>query len=331
MSEINNIKKQAQEIAGYLDRLDGKNNKIDAETWKKYAVSNWGAKDNVSNNISIFNAVKSIEFYLKREAKATGNKASDIGEKWYNDLVSIENKNSQPKATKSTESEEISEQTDALYIDNTNNKIASKTKENRDLTAKLNINPIKQEIVSKMHQKWSSKYKNSNLNQEFYSKLYDFIKQINCEVDDKDFDRKHYSSKEEQTMDEVIAVIAGESSLNSKAKYYTYRGIFQLDSDSLNTVKFVAKDKKLPGVNQNITLSGFAKLSGEKQLDYLAAHIAYGRMSSGLSEKEKISPQQLWAMIKKPKHGQKHSDLTQQKSIAINRIFNKNKIERGIT
>ena len=304
------VRNFAQKIARTMDNIDGSDNRIESETWKTHAVAKMGAKDNVQRFISIYTASRSIEYYINRESRNTGETVSSIGTKWYGDLVSF------------------TETPDAVKVDNSKNTIAANNEkaEKRDIIKTAQ----KEQIVSKMHEKWSAKYKNSNLGKQFYAKLYDFIKQINCEIDDKDFDPKHYSSKEEQTMDEVIAVIAGESSLNSKARYYIYRGIFQLDSDSLKTVKAVAKDKKLPGVDQKITLSGFANLSGEKQLDYLVAHVAYGRMRSGISEKEKISPQQLWAMIKKPKYGQKQSDLTQEKSKAINKIFNKNKIERGI-
>lgn len=304
------VRNFAQKIARTMDNIDGSDNRIESETWKTHAVAKMGAKDNVQRFISIYTASRSIEYYINRESRNTGETVSNIGTKWYGDLVSF------------------TETPDAVKVDNSKNTIAANNEkaEKRDIIKTAQ----KEQIVSKMHEKWSAKYKNSNLGKQFYAKLYEVIKQINCEIDDKDFDPKHYSSKEEQTMDEVIAVIAGESSLNSKARYYIYRGIFQLDSDSLKTVKAIAKDKKLPGVDQKITLSGFANLSGEKQLDYLVAHVAYGRMRSGISEKEKISPQQLWAMIKKPKYGQKHSDLTQEKSKAINKIFNKNKIERGI-
>ena len=344
MGITNNIKALASQIAQKLDKKDGQNNRIDAETWKKFAVAQYGAKDNVKQCISIFNAEKSIEYYLKKNAQKEGISENDIGQRWLNSLDDID---LSQQAVKSSDTEaekpvlpsielpandDLEAKADATRVDKADVILQAKFDANKK---KVNENLAKvgeqREIISsKMHTKWSSKFKNSNLDKKFYTKLYDVIKKINCSIDDKDFKSDKYSSKMEQTMDEVIAVLAGESKLNSKAKNYIYRGIFQLDSNSLTTVKAMAKKYNINGVKQNISLAGFANLSGAEQLDYLIGHVAFGKLCSNIKEYEKITPQQLWAMIKLPSKGQKDSLLTQQKARAINRVFTGSQVERGI-
>ena len=89
MGITNDIKLIANQIVQKLDELDSKDNKISADTWKKHAVGKWGAKDNVNYHINIFKAAKSIEQYLKKEHRKSGESISDIGDKWYNDLITL--------------------------------------------------------------------------------------------------------------------------------------------------------------------------------------------------------------------------------------------------
>jgi hypothetical protein len=310
MANINDL---ASKIVSRMNQLDSNpnDNYIDAKIWKDYAVQMYGAKDNVTIKISVFNATASIKKYLDRESKATGESVDKIATKWYDDLVDIK---SNPQ---------ISNQQN---INQSAANTVSSSKIKGDTVTK------KEYLVNKMHNKWSSAFRQSPLGKDFYSRLYDVIKEMHCSVRDCDFNRKNYSSKEEQTMDEVIAVLAGESSLNPKSSGADgkYRGLFQLDRPSLQTVKDAAIDYKIPGINQKISLNGFAKLPGVKQLDYLKCHIANARRKSGLSQTETITPGQLWAMIKKPKYGQEYSTLTAQKNKQINKTFIKNDIERGI-
>ena len=83
----NDIKIFAKQIVKKLDELDGKDNKIGADVWKKHAVADFGAKNNVSSYISIFSAEKSIELYLKRNSK--NNNVKDLGQKWLDSLSEI--------------------------------------------------------------------------------------------------------------------------------------------------------------------------------------------------------------------------------------------------
>jgi hypothetical protein len=319
-------RQQAARIALKLDQSDGQDHFISKDTWK-YAMEKYGAKK-INIRISVFNAEKSIAVYIKRELEKNGGDARTIGEKWYNELVEFTEKGS--NSHKNIPIEQVQKKPPQRTLAPKAADLKADSGKNiKSQPAK--VKPAEKEvIVAKMYEKWSSNFKNSNLDINFYNKLYDFIKLVHCEIDDEAFDSKNYSSKEEQTMDEVIAVLAGESSLNSKAKYYIYRGIFQLDAASLTTVKKMGEKYDLPGINQDINLAQFANLSGEKQLDYLIGHLTYAKIRSGILSTERITPQQLWAMIKLPNRGQRYNNLVQQKSRCINKIFDANNIKRGI-
>ncbi len=191
------------------------------------------------------------------------------------------------------------------------------------------------EIVTKLHEKWSATFKRSP-DKAFYNKLYDVIQKLNVRVKDKDFDSEHYSSIMEQTLDETIAILAGESKLNTKSIHSSYRGLFQLDSKSFKTIKNWAKKHPdfyaMDNVNKsNINnLNQFHKASGEAQLDYLVGHIGNAKDWSGISHDENITPAQLWTMIKFPRYGQKSNQID-KKEAAIQRVFRASSIKHGIT
>ena len=193
----------------------------------------------------------------------------------------------------------------------------------------------KEEIVSKMYKKWSGVFKKSPLKESFYSKLYDVIKTMHCSVSDDKFNSSEYSSKEEQTMDEVIAIFAGEAQLNPKCVNGPYNGLFQLGKPGLTEAKaWAAKHKNIPGMNnvkEDMTISEFLNISGEDQLDYLVAYIGKCREYSKLSPDEEISPGQVWAMIKYPFKGKSNSNITAQKNNAIKKVFINNEIPPGIS
>ena len=335
------IKQFAKKIAAQLDSQDksGKNNSIDADTWKKFAVAKYGAKDNVTTRISIFNAEKSIAYYLRREAKNGGN-INDIGEKWFNMLIEPEEESKFDKSLKVYGNSAVTgdileentyEKADVTKVDKTNLLMAQQLDKTTRSICTSTKDLSKDYIVDNMYKKWKGSFVNSNLGRDFYEKLYDVIDILHCEIDKKDFKAENYNgSIKAQTMDEVIAILACESSLNSKSRNYIYRGIFQLDENSLKTVKFFAKKYNISGIKQNIGIEGFAKISGAEQLNYLIAHVAFGREASGLSQDEKITPSQLWAIIKKPKYGQKGGTLAQQKASAINKVFKVNSIEQKV-
>ena len=191
----------------------------------------------------------------------------------------------------------------------------------------------KEELCGMMHKKWSSKFKNSPLKESFYLKLYDVIETLNVEIPESDWDRDNYSSPEEQAMDEVIAIFAGESKLNPKAKNSIYNGIFQMAAPGLiDAKKWAKKNPDVSGMNNisgSMTITKFRNSSGELQLDYLVAYIGKSKEYSKIGKDEKITPGQLWAMIKYPFKG-KNNKLVQQKTDSIANVFNNNNIRHGI-
>lgn len=205
---------------------------------------------------------------------------------------------------------------------------------------------IKAITCKKMQSKWSKTFKNSPLKENFFLKLYDLIKLLNIKISKKNFDKKHYSSQEEQAMDELIAMFAGESQLNPqkvgnvKGKP-TFYGLFQLSQEGLNAAKKWAKNHPnfsgMSNIKQNMTLQNFRQLSGEKQLDYLVAYIGSSRDASNIPENESLSPAKLWSMVKLPnlnenipqKKARRIKTIT-QKQDSIARIFSQNSIPRGI-
>ena len=191
----------------------------------------------------------------------------------------------------------------------------------------------KEEICSKMFKKWGSKFKNSPLTESFYLKLYDVIETLNVEIPESDWDRENYSSPKEQAMDEVIAIFAGESKLNPRSKNGIYNGLFQLANAGLTEAKRWAKKNPdvqgMKNISNSMTITKFRNSSGELQLDYLVAYIGKCKEYSKIGKDEKITPGQLWAMIKYPFKG-KNNKLVQQKTDSISNVFKNSNIEQGI-
>ncbi len=338
---INHFKPQAQKIARQLDKLDGEDNRINADTWKKYAVAKFGMKDNVKQFINIFSAANALEKSMEKEANTSDINADDIGEKWYADLfvTSDNNSQNQPKTQDKVSTDILTpiiqtheEQTDALKIDNSNNIIAPDLKalnaDKKNITRDINA----EKIISNMYAKWSGKFKNSPLGRDFYSKLYNTIKILNCSIKDSDFKKDIYSSKEEQTMDEFIAIFAGESQLNPATRKNIYRGLFQLAKDGLTDLKiWASKNQDVPGMKniKNINIEQFGRLSGPEQLDYLVAYIGKAKEYSKIPKNQSITPGQVWAMIKNPFKGQTNSKITAEKNSSIKKVFTNNSIQFG--
>ena len=203
-----------------------------------------------------------------------------------------------------------------------------------------------QEITLKMSKKWCKVFKDSPLSQKFFEKLCDVIKILNVKVPEKDWNKKVYSSPEEQAIDEIIAVFAGESRLNPRTigkvrGRNSFYGLFQISQQGLTTAKHWAKEHpEIPGmknIKQNMTLSAFRNLKGEEQLDYLVAYIGASRDASKISQDEELSPAKLWSMIKLPnldennpaKKARRERTIA-QKQDSIDNIFKSNKVPLGI-
>lgn len=334
----------ANKIAESLDRIDGQDGRINSETWKRHSDSRWDIKHKDSGFISVFNASKSIEKYIKRESENKSNLIDIIGKKWYNSVLTIstepsENIKQNQKLSANKNLKIITpslkyqtEENDATIINKSNILIASRY-ENKKSPKILRDDFFKEEIASNMHKKWSKIFEQSPLSIDFYYKLYDVIKILNCKISDCDFRSKNYKSKKEQTMDEVIAIFAGEAQLNPKAKNGTYKGLFQLATTGLIDLKeWANKHKDFPEIKtikNNIDINGFWNLSGSEQLNYLIAYIENAKEYSKISKNESITPAQLWAMIKFPFEGNINSKITAQKKDAINNVFYKSNIKRG--
>lgn len=191
----------------------------------------------------------------------------------------------------------------------------------------------KAEVCKKMYEKWSAKFSKSPLKQDFYEKLYDVIETLNVKIPESEWDRENYSSPKEQAMDEVIAIFAGESKLNPRSQSGIYNGLFQLANAGLTEAKrWAEKNPDVPGmknISKGMTITRFRNSSGELQLDYLVAYIGKCKEYSKIGKDEKITPGQLWAMIKYPFKG-KNNKLIQQKTDSISNVFKNSNIEQGI-
>lgn len=187
----------------------------------------------------------------------------------------------------------------------------------------------KDEICKKMHAKWKSNFPNSPLNLDFYNKVYDMVDTLNVTIPDSEFDKEKYSSKIEQTVDQVIAIFAGEAQLNPKAKKGRYNGLFQLATPGLvEAQKWAKKHNDVEGMNEinsNLTIEGFRKLSGTKQISYLVAYIGKCKEYSKIGKNQTITPAQLWSMIKYPFQG-KNSHIIKIKNDSIKNVFKNNNI-----
>lgn len=188
----------------------------------------------------------------------------------------------------------------------------------------------KAEICQNLYEKWSGKFKNSPLKQEFYEKLYDVIDVLKVSV--SDWNKEEYTSPKEQAMDEVCAILAGESALNPQTENGIYKGLFQLASLGLvDAKKWAQENKDVPGmknINPKLTIKQFQKLDGEAQLDYLIAYIGKSKEYSKIGADEQITPGQLWAMIKYPFKG-KNKGLINAKTDSIQNVFKNSKIAHG--
>ena len=215
--------------------------------------------------------------------------------------------------------------------DNINQKKSS-SEEDTTILKSDNYVTFKEEerIILSCYTKWKKLYKNSNFDKFFYAKLYDIIKELNCEIDNKSFNKAKYSSKQEQTFDEVIAILSVECQLNSNSvsKNKKYYGMFQLGETGLKGIKqYVDRhpnDPDIKKVNPEIDLKNdYIKLSPIEQLDYMKVYLKYAKEASRV-EGKKITPAQLWTLIKLPEGRLKPSDVQSKDKIINDTIIVRN-------
>lgn len=292
-------------------------------------------------------ADKEISIFLN-ECERSGIDVEE--ESWYSKCADVFEKHMQSLQDKISKfvppKQQHVEVPDAMYVEPTPEVKAMKVEDAKRAKIKnIKPAPTKEEICKGMYEKWKSKFKSSPLGLSFYEKLYDVIKTLNISSsselrnlrtkNEKQKEEKianKYQSVEERTMDEVIAVLAGESRLNPRSKG-RFNGLFQLDQKSLNDLKRWAKNHpEIPEakkIQSNMTIAKFRTLSGAKQLDYLIAFIIKSKNASDIEQDEKITPEQLWAMIKLPSKGQ-NENLIRAKRDSIQRVLQTNKIPYGI-
>lgn len=183
-------------------------------------------------------------------------------------------------------------------------------------------------IINKTYENWAKVFKDSPLKEEFFIKLYDVMERLNIKEESLDIEK--YDSLEAQAFNGVVAILAKESQLKPDCKYLDYRGLFQLATLGLTDIKKWVKENpdKAAGlkIDQNINIEGFAKLTGEEQLDYLVAYIEKMKEYSGIGKDERITPAQMGAMIKKPFDG-KLDSLINEKNNEIKTTIKRNKVE----
>lgn len=185
--------------------------------------------------------------------------------------------------------------------------------------------------VQKLENYWNNKkiYPQYDLSPKFYEHLKDTCRKMNCLVSEKDFDPTKYNSREEQTVFEMSAIFAVESSMyHKKTNSNKFFGTWQVSSSAATTVnQEIAKDKEnLPPTEQKkllpkLTPQGMLRISPEKQLDYLEVYIkACKRRYSKIPQEETITPAQVWAMIKSPYAGNNDKKVEAKQNIINSKL-----------
>lgn len=184
-----------------------------------------------------------------------------------------------------------------------------------------------EKTVKTIADSWANKCKISNANGEFTKfvrKVYDIAQELNITKLNGSRDSR-FPNKEDQIVDEILAIFSGESDCNpaSKSPNGLYHGIFQFSEISMKDCAMSNKLKE-KGLKR-LTMNQFRKLSRIKQLDYFVAHVNLAKRYSKI-ENMPISAAQAWAMVKIPSNGQKKSAI-KEKCDSIRIQQNKRKIK----
>ena len=185
MGITNDIKIIARQIAQKLDELDGKDNKISSETWKKHAVSKFGAKDNVNIYISVFYAEKSIALYLKRNAN--DNDIKDIGQNWLDSLSKKTPENEPAKDIAKTETTHLTSLNNDKYLNALEEKAVS-TQTQKPVIDEITLNTNKDKASKKL-----TKMIEGNLDLKVYNLIRQEIEKLN--LDSSKIDISYWSEK----------------------------------------------------------------------------------------------------------------------------------------
>ena len=176
----------------------------------------------------------------------------------------------------------------------------SKTSKTNDLAKKFELGKptfkgTREQNIEKMARSWKLAYPQANEGdlKRFIRKLYKVCKQLKItQTNDGKLDPR-YATKEDQIVDEMLAVFANESELNpnkiKKSPKDTYRGVFQLGD------KTFAEMKK-----HNPATRPFGKTL-EQQLDNLVDYFKYNHDIFGMPDGLRLNAKRAATMIKFPK------------------------------
>ncbi len=307
----NEVNLNPQFIFNKLDESDGKkDNKISASVWNQFAKICGGnaVKESINNN----DAIRSIGIYLERATADTKKKiAQFLG-------LNNQNNNQNQGVNRNRNRSLMPDNT----IPNDEPGRVAKLGRNEVVAPAVPVHNVSQSSGTKKNAKaiadaWAETFGISNKNGEFtkfVERLYDIAKQLNItKTNSGSWDKTTYPTKEDQIVDELMAVFAGESSFNPKAKNGGYRGIFQLDQMSLDSLNMSNKVK---------SIDQFANLSRIQQLDYFVAHINLGRSYSKMGN-QPISSAEAWRLVKFPAYGNPSILKEPSKSKAIKTLAQK--------
>lgn len=129
--------------------------------------------------------------------------------------------------------------------------------------------------AKELKEKWQSK--KPDLSDEFYSKTVEIAKKLNC------------------SPDELMGVMNAESGINSSIKNAA-------GGSATGLIQFIDSTAKSLGT----TTEKLAKMSPEKQLDYVEKYLVSAKASAGIGENEKISGGTLYALIFLPARANKN-------------------------
>lgn len=317
----------AKQIVAHLDSQEVKKGDgyLDKPIWSQF-IADKGGKD-INNSISYQNAERSIAKYLTEQANKLHTTASKLAAEWLKfrfvpKTVSANTTSKEtPENAAPVRNEKELTKVYELQAEKFTPAKAFQIKNSEDISeSDMSLHQRAEAIA----EAWAEPYHVSNKNGEFtkfVEKLYKLAKKLNItKTNGGSWDKSKYPTIEDQIVDELMAIFAGESSFDPRSKNGKYRGIFQLDQMSLNALKMSNKVGRI---------SAFANLSRIQQLEYFAAHIELGKTYSQLGDKA-LSPAEAWRLVQYPAYGkpEKLKSKSQQKAAADTLVSKKRAITK---
>ena len=341
---IKSIDSLVKQIVNRLDCRDNPENKADGiikkDEWDKFAA---GKGRTVQIGISVFRAKKSVEQYLKQQAN-TEKEKMDLAQKWLDKLITDEEEIVPVRLAPINKEDKSKIEADIKQAGTVKNDatLVSVVHEDEEI---INKNPDAtienfrkrhdiridyKESAKRLQSKWCGIWTQAKLPLSFFEKLLDIIPKLNLKVDK--FDSENYASPQEQIADRLCLLFAQEAGLNPKSKTSNYAGLFQLANDTIYHVKQSAQKEEISRLMTDKKdfdgLSGFAKLSGEQQLDWLIAFCdCKGILESPKTVDELAAKIKSISIINAKKHGCKTK--TERAAQILNIYMKNNKVPEG--